>query len=102
MTEIAEVFCDPERPKDWCHFENIMYDGVSINSMQTAHTYFLIANWINWLAPTGYWVMWVFLILDYETNIKPFLDDALAFVTTVTDIVALIGSSDPNGDGVDN
>merc|ERR1719478_1479333 len=85
-----EAFCDPEKPKDFCHFEDITYDGVGIKRMKGAHTYFLLTNWINWLAPSGYWAMWVFLVLDYTNNIKPAVDEALDFVTTVSDIVTLI------------
>lgn len=67
--------------------------------MNGAHTYFLIANWINFLAPTGFWAMWAFLIVDPINNILPAVTDALAFVTTVTTIVATISTDDVNGDG---
>jgi hypothetical protein len=67
--------------------------------MKGAHTYFLLTNWINWLAPSGYWAMWVFMVLKPMDTLKPVLDDALALVTETTDIVALISTDDVDGDG---
>jgi hypothetical protein len=42
----AAAFCDPEKPKDYCHFENIVYDGMPMSQMEFAHTYFLVINWV--------------------------------------------------------
>ena len=67
--------------------------------MNAGHTYFLITNWINFLAPTGYWAMWALLIVDPINNILPAFTEALAFVGTVTTIVATISTEDVNGDG---
>ena len=44
-SEVA-AFCDPEKPKDYCHFENISYDGMPMGAMEFAHTYFLVINWV--------------------------------------------------------
>jgi hypothetical protein len=62
-------FCDPEKPGNWCHFKYVSYKGMGMGRMKAAHFYFLIINWINWLAPVGYWALWVFLKLDYANNV---------------------------------
>jgi hypothetical protein len=95
-------FCDPEKPGNWCHFKYVSYKGMGMGRMKSAHFYFLVINWINWLAPVGYWTLWVFLKLDYQNNVQPIIDDALAIIDDITSLIAVISSSDPDGDGNDD
>jgi len=95
-------FCDPEKPNDMCHFEYLEVNGQDIYQMTAANTYFIISAWVNFLAPFGYWALWVFLKLDPVTNIMPLFTDAMALLTSVTALVATLGSADADGNGVEN
>jgi hypothetical protein len=46
--------------------------------------------------------LWVFLKLDYQNNVQPIIDDALAIIDDITSLIAVISSSDPDGDGNDD
>jgi hypothetical protein len=70
--------------------------------MNSAHVWFLVLNWINLIAPTGYWAMWIFLKVDPVNNILPLVTSAMSLITDVTAVIALISSSDPNGDGLED
>jgi hypothetical protein len=70
--------------------------------MNSAHVWFLVLNWINLIAPTGYWAMWIFLKVDPVNNILPLVTSAMSLITDVTTVIALISSSDPNGDGLED
>jgi len=73
-----------------------------MSQMNAAHIWFLVLSWINLLAPTGYWALWVFFKIDPIANIIPFVTDAMSLVTSVTSIVTLISTADANGDGVED
>jgi len=94
--------CDPSRESDWCHFENITYDGAGIKKMKAAHTYFYLINIINFIAPAGYWAMWALIKIDPVNNILPIVDEVMDFITLITDFTTLVGGAstgDYDGDG---
>jgi len=70
--------------------------------MTAAHTWFLVLAYVNLLAPSGYWAMWVLLKIDPVANILPIVTDAMSLIGSVTTVIGLISSSDPDGDGADN
>lgn len=73
-----------------------------MSQMNAAHIWFLVLSWVNLLAPSGYWAMWAFLKVDPVNNIIPLITDVTSLLASVTTIISIIGSADPDGDGVDN
>jgi hypothetical protein len=97
----TDAFCDPEKPKDWCHFENISYKGTGMAAMNFAHNYFLVINWIQFFFPFGMWALWVVVKVDIPGTIMPFVDDVTALIDSISAVIAAVTSADPNGDGVE-
>jgi len=103
IEEPEDEFCDPEKPRDWCHFKDLSYDGVPMKRMRSAHTYFYVINLINLLAPSGYWFVWVWFKIDPMTNIMPVITTIMEFVgsiATFSELLAPTISGDYDGSGV--
>lgn len=97
---VDDEFCDPEKPRDWCHFKDIVVDGMGMDQMNAANIYFVIVSWVNFVVPFGTLAMWALLVVDVENNILPLVTSLMGAATDITDLVATVSAGmDTDADG---